>query len=165
MRRVLEGVRISNTEAQRHKDPERIFHHLRVLLIFILVSLLVTGCNLRAGNATNTPLPTPDIPRIQFTYPDNNSTVLENTDMQIDLLAEDSGAGVARVELLIDDLKANEARPEVSNEVPTFTVRMNWVTKGAGIHSLTAIAYRLDGVASAPTTILVQVLPRPTPQS
>jgi hypothetical protein len=137
---------------------------LPIALIVIVVSLLLTGCNLRAGNATTTPFPTPDIPRIQFQYPDNNSVVLEDTDLRIDLLAEDSGSGVARVELLIDDLKANEVRPKVSAAVPTFTVTMNWLARGTGIHSLTAIAYRLDGTTSAPATILVQVLPRATAQ-
>lgn len=158
------GMEILNTKTQRHRGTERIFPGLLVLPAFILFSMILAGCNLRAGNATNTPLPTPDIPRVKFSYPDNNSTVLESTDLRIDLLAEDNGSGVARVELLIDDLKANEARPEVSTEVPTFAVTMNWLAKGTGIHSLTAIAYRLDGVASAPATILVQVLPRPTTQ-
>jgi hypothetical protein len=129
----------------------------------MFIFLLLTSCNLRAGNVTNTPLPTPDIPRVRFLYPGNNSTVLENTDLRIDLLAEDGGAGVARVELLIDDISEREGAPEISEAVPTFTVTMNWLAKGVGKHSLIAIAYRPDGTASAPTTILVNVLPRGTP--
>jgi hypothetical protein len=128
---------------------------------WVLLLAILTGCNLRQGNVTNTPFPTPDIPRAQFLFPQNNSTVLEGTDLEIDLLAEDTGSGIARVELLVDDLPYRESSPQVSPAVPAFTVKMNWLAQGVGIHSMTVIAYRADGTASAPVLILVEVLPRP----
>lgn len=129
-------------------------------LLAVVSLVALTGCNLRQGNATNTPYPTPDIPQVDFIFPENNSTVLEGTDLQIDVVAEDPGDGVARVELFVDDVLLREAKPEVSEAVPTFTVRFNWLAQGVGIHSLTVVAYRMNGAASSPTTILVQVLPR-----
>jgi hypothetical protein len=126
------------------------------IAFYLLV--LLTGCNLQSG--ASTPIPTPDIPQVQFQFPTNNSTVLEGVDLSIELLATDEAAGVARVELLVDDQPHQEGKPEVNVTVPTFTVMMNWLAQGIGQHSLTAIAYRLDGTASAPETIIVEVVPR-----
>jgi len=126
-----------------------------------LIALLLAGCNIRTNNATNTPFPTPDIPRVQFMFPTNNATVLEGTDLTLELLAEDGGAGVARVDLLIDDLPHQSGIPKESLAVPVFTVRMNWLAEGVGFHSLTAVAYRADGTSSTATIINVEVIPRP----
>jgi hypothetical protein len=120
--------------------------------------ILLSGCNLQSG--TPTPIPTPNIPSVEFQFPQNNSTVVEGVDLDIDVVATDPGTGVARVELLVDDQPHLEGKPEISPEVPTFTVKMNWLAQGIGAHSLTAVAYRLDGTASAPKTIIVEVVAR-----
>lgn len=132
-----------------------------VSLLCLIVAFLIGGCNLRQGNATNTPFPTPDIPRVQFLFPENNSTVLDGTDLSINLLAEDNGVGVARVQLLVDEVVQGEGKPEIAPAVPTFTVTLHWLAKGVGKHALVAYAFRPDDTPSAPTTIIVEVLPRP----
>lgn len=126
---------------------------LRVTAILFL--FLVSACNLQMG--TPTPFPTPDIPQIRFQAPANNDSFPEGTDLTIALLAEDRGIGIARVELLVDDLPHSEAFPEVSGAVPVFTVTMNWLAEGPGYHSLTALAYRPDGTASSPATIIILI--------
>ncbi|MBI5669576.1 MAG: Ig-like domain-containing protein [Chloroflexi bacterium] len=125
-------------------------------LLTALLSLLA-ACNLQQG--TPPPLPTPDAPRVEFRAPLNGSTVVEGSELMVELLATDSSAGVARVELLVDDLPHQEGKPQVSVTVPTFTVVMNWQAQGVGLHSLTAVAYRQDGTASAPAVIVITVLP------
>jgi hypothetical protein len=121
-------------------------------------ALILSGCNLQSGQPT--PIPTPNIPSVEFQFPQNNSTVLEGTDLNIDLVGSDPGSGVARIELLVDDQPHQEGKPAISPEVPTFTVKMNWLAQGIGAHSFTAVAYRLDGTASAPQTIIIEVLAR-----
>lgn len=121
----------------------------------LLLTLLLTACNLQSGAPTV--IPTPDIPQIEFQEPANNESFAEGTDLAISLLARDAGIGIARVELLVDDLLHTEARPQVSEAVPIFTVTMNWLTEGIGFHSLTAIAYRPDGSASRVATINILV--------
>lgn len=129
---------------------------MRKLLIGLL--LLVAGCNL-----TNEPQPTPTapppMPEIEFLFPANEATVVEGTDLDIELLASDEGIGIARVEFLVDEAVINERGPDISAAVPLFTVRMNWLAQGQGRHTLSAIAYRPDGTASDMETILVNVLP------
>jgi hypothetical protein len=97
---------------------------------------------------------------VEFLSPLNGSTVFEGTDLTIDLVATDSGEGVARVQLLVDDMPHQEGTPVDATAVPTFTVTMNWLAAGIGFHSLTAIAYRSDGSASPHTIISIQVVER-----
>ncbi|MBE2266935.1 MAG: Ig-like domain-containing protein [Anaerolinea sp.] len=117
--------------------------------------LLLATLTFAAGCGTIAPAP-PDIPRVEFLFPMDGVTVIEGTDLQIGVVAQDS-AGVARIELSIDDLPHQAAAPTELASVPTFTVDMNWLARGAGLHSLTAVAYRLDGTASDPAIIRVNV--------
>jgi Big-like domain-containing protein len=132
---------------------------LRGIAVAVLVFIL-TACHIRTNDATNTPFPTPDIPRVSFLFPENRSTVLDGTDLGVQILAEDSGAGVARVELLVDDFSVGEAKPQVSAAVPVFNAILHWMAQGIGKHSLTAVAYREDDTASAPATIIIEVVAR-----
>jgi hypothetical protein len=129
-----------------------------MLRLVLLALLLLAGCNLQQG--TPTALPTPDAPAVEFLSPVNGSNVVQGTDLTIELVAIDHGQGVARVELLVDDVSHQEGTPVEDTVVPTFTVRMNWLADGIGRHSLAAIAYREDGTASPPTIISIQVVPR-----
>jgi hypothetical protein len=130
----------------------------RITVSFLALLIFLVGCNLQS--APSTPLPTPDIPSVQFQFPQNNSTIFEGVDLNIDILAIDESSGVSRVDLMVDDQPHQQGKPQVSTAVPTFTVTMNWIAQGVGQHSLTAVAYRLDGTASRPQTIIVEVVPR-----
>lgn len=155
MRRML------NPSAAYQNARTRYIASLQLAVVLVVIALVSSACNLRQGTATNTPFPTPDIPRVQFLFPENNSTVLEGTDLSITLLAEDSGIGVGQVQLFVDDVAQGEGKPEVAEAVPTFTVTLHWIAKGVGKHALVAFAFRPDGTPSAPATIVVEVLPRP----
>ncbi len=127
----------------------------------LIAVLLLCGCNL----TTQPPLtPTPAIPVISFQFPANNVEVAEGTDLQIQLLAQDT-VGVARVQLSIDSQPHQEAKPVDSETVPVFTVDMNWLAQGVGLHPLEATAYRLDGTPSDPVTINVKVIPADSTQT
>lgn len=132
-----------------------------VLLTALMVSM--SACNLQVG--TPTPPPTPDAPQIEFQTPTSAVLIIENTELNIELIARDAGVGVAKVELLIDDISYKEVSPTTSAAVPVFTVTMNWLAEGIGFHSMTAIAFRPDGTASPPVTIIVEVAPEQTETS
>lgn len=126
---------------------------------FIVVVLLATAaCTLTYG--TPTPIPTPDVPRAEFLAPANNSRFVEGAEIVIEILAQDAGIGVARVEFQVDGVTISEALPFVSGAVPVFTMRANWLAEGVGLHALAAIAYRPDGFASEPAFVIVEVLPK-----
>ena len=100
----------ADSSRSRTADGMRLSVIRRTLLL--LAALLLAGCNL--SNQTPTAVPTPNLPRVQFQSPANESTVYEGTDLAIQILAEDSGIGIARVELLADEQHVQEARPEIS---------------------------------------------------
>ncbi len=129
-------------------------HMLKNVLLMAMM-LCMSACNLQVG--TPTPPPTPDAPQIEFQAPSSAVLIAENTELDIELIARDVGVGVAKIELLIDDLPYQEVSPTTSAAVPVFTVTMNWLAKGIGFHSMTAIAFRPDGTASPPVTIIIEV--------
>ncbi|MDX2138981.1 MAG: Ig-like domain-containing protein [Chloroflexota bacterium] len=126
-------------------------------IVSAVVVLLLSACNL--SSLEPTPTPEVNVPLIEFLFPANNTVVVEGTDVQIQLLAQDPrGVGVARVELYVDDVKVSQALPEVSAAVQIFTVNMNWLAQGIGFHALSAIAYRPDGTLSDPMIIRIEVI-------
>ncbi len=66
---------------------------------------------------------------------------------------------MAKVELRVDDQPLQNASPVESDAVPLFTVEMNWLAEGVGLHILQATAFRLDGTPSNPALINVNVTP------
>ena len=124
--------------------------------LIVALMLALSACNLMSSGAT--PTPNRYIPTVQFQFPMDGITVIEGTDLQVQLVAHDpNGSGVAQVDLLVDDVLHQEASPVERPAVPIFTVDMNWLASGVGLHSMTAIAYRTDGTTSEPTIIRVNV--------
>ncbi len=136
---------------------------MRSLVAPILALLaLLPACTLVGPEVPLTP--TPDLPSIQFQYPTNNAQVFINTDLNIELVARDNTSGVSRVELYVGPLAEGEplqtVTPVSAESVPVFTLTVNWLARPVGATSLTAVAYRADGVRSDETTILLDVIPR-----
>jgi hypothetical protein len=129
----------------------------RISFLSLLLPVLLSACNLTA--ATPTPVPTPDIPRVDIREPANNRQVVEGVEFDIDIVARDEGAGISRVELLVDGELLNDAQPVEATAVDVFRVTMNWLARDPGLHVLEAIAYRPDGTASDPAIINIEVLP------
>jgi hypothetical protein len=133
---------------------------LTVLTRSLLVAaglLALAGCNLIREADVNALVPAL---RVSFQEPANMTQVRAGEDVLFLLVAEDAaGPGVARVDLLVDDRLIQQGMPEVSSAVPVFTVQMRWRASNPGLHALTAVAYREDGVASAPETIALEVVP------
>src|SRR5262245_61526565 len=100
------------------------YRFVRLIALFVVL-LLVSGCNL--STTPPTAIPTPDLPRVEFQQPINGATVVEGSDLTIDLVATDAAAGIVRIELLIDDLPYREGTTENGFPVPTFHVLLNWL--------------------------------------
>lgn len=127
--------------------------------LIALALLVLAGCNLDSSNLT--PVPTPDIPRVEFLFPDNNSTVIEGADLTLDILARDEGSGIAQIELLLNGQTLRTASPQDALTLAEFRVEMNWFAQGVGRHVLSVIAYRGDGVPSDEARLVIEVIPPP----
>lgn len=127
----------------------------------LFISLISAGCNLTYNT---TPTPSPFF--IRFQTPAADSVVAEQTPLEIILVAEDTiGDGIARVDLLVDDILYQQGTPVDAAAVPIFSVKMDWTARGLGLHALSAIAYREDGTATNAATIRLLVGPAQTPNS
>src|SRR3982750_4397096 len=88
-----------------------VWRTLFATVVLMGMALTLAGCNLRSVNApTDTPYPTPNIPQVRFVFPENRSSVIEGTDLAVELLAEDPGVGIAKVQLLVDDSPQGEGK-------------------------------------------------------
>ncbi len=134
---------------------------MRRSLIGVLLGLLLfttlAACNL--GAAGITPSPTPEIPTATILAPANNARVVEGVELDIEILGEDLGQGISRIELIVDGISINTATPQTdAASVPQFRVVMNWLAEGIGLHRIEAVAYRLDGTPSREAIIVVEVV-------
>lgn len=125
----------------------------QLIVIVVSVFIGITGCTLDA-----TPAPTPDLPRVQFVAPPNNSRVVNHTDLTIDLYAHDRTMGIAKIELYADGSLVKEASLPNYGVQTDFRVQVNWLASGLGFHVLSAIAYRPDGTRSDETFLSIEVV-------
>ena len=134
---------------------------LRRARFIVLMLLLVAGlCGCNLSTTAPTPVPTPDLPRVEIRSPQNNQDVIEGTDFDFDIVARDQTAGIARVDLVIDGTVINSANPFGDNPVPVFATVMNWVARNSGLHVVEVIAYRPDDTPSDPARISINVVTR-----
>ncbi len=124
-------------------------------LAAICLIIVSAGCNL-----TYSATPTPEPFSVRFQTPESDTVIAEQSPMEIIIVAEDRvGSGIVRVDLFLDDVLYQQGTPVDNTAVPVFSVKMNWITRGLGLHSLSAIAYREDGAATNPAVIRLLVGP------
>lgn len=121
----------------------------------LAVLVLLSACNLIP--AETTALPTPDLPQVEFISPPNRAAVVEGALLDVDIVAQDDTAGIAKVEFFVDGSLLQTGEPDSGDEA-IYRVTMNWLAEGLGSHSLSAIAYRPTGIAGQETTIVVEVV-------
>jgi hypothetical protein len=128
----------------------------------LFLGLGLGGCNLQGFQPT--PTATPELPSVEFIFPTNESTIVEGTELDVDIVGRDALTGISKIEFFVEGQKINEAVPTESSAVPVFRVTMNWRARGIGYHALSAIAYRPDGTASVEAIIIVEVVSPPSGQ-
>ncbi|GAB4325403.1 MAG: hypothetical protein Kow00117_13110 [Phototrophicales bacterium] len=116
--------------------------------------ILSAGCNL---NADSQVIPTRDRPIVQFIAPENNTRVVEGFDLTLDLYAQDS-IGVARIELRLNGQTFRDLDYPNYQSGQQFRAQTNWIARGIGFHSFSAIAYRVDGTQSDEVFISIEVV-------
>jgi hypothetical protein len=122
--------------------------------LLMIVLIAVSGCSL-----SNTATEAPTALTVEFIYPANNLSIVEGTDLQIQLAARaPDGKGVARIELRVDGELVRTAVPVEAAAVPVFVAEMNWLTAGIGLHALEAVAYDADGSTSTPKLLRINVI-------
>lgn len=132
-------------------------HHTHLVLLWGLLLIVLSACNL--GTPKATPAPTPDIPTVDILSPPNNAQVIEDTNFDIDIIGRDNGAGVSKIELYVDGTLINEKSSD-TGALPQYRVTMNWLAQGVGLHVVSAVSYREDGRQSDEAIINIEVIAR-----
>jgi len=116
------------------------------VLIGILF-LMLAGCSF--GGAP---------PTVIIDSPPSGTLVNLGNDVQAQVTASDAdGEGVARVDLQVNGVVVQTSQAP-GNGQANYSVLLTWTPTEIGTYTLTAIAYRADGTASEPASVIVEIV-------
>jgi hypothetical protein len=125
---------------------------LQRLSLILVAGLILSGvlaCDPFGGGATK--------PTVTVSSPENLTEVQVGAEVEVVSTARDT-KGVTKVELAVDGvLFSTEASPSPQGDT-SWTLTQTWVTTDPGTHNLTVTAYNVDGLASDPWVIAVNVV-------
>lgn len=136
----------------------------RLNIVFVIAMLAVAGlaCNLTdGGQDAPAAVPEADAPVVEIRVPVNGMSFAEGTGVIIQVVGTDSGSGVSRIDLQVDDLPAGSSPAPNASGQSAYIANFTWTAQGIGAHSISAQAFRSDGTASAPAIISITVIEAP----
>jgi subtilase family serine protease len=118
----------------------------------VVISLVLVGsmlaCEIGGG---------PSKPTITITAPSSDAQFEEGDEVNV-LSSADDAKGVVRVELYVDgDLYRTDSSPSADGETSLAMVQ-TWQAAGVGMHTLSVVAYNVDGVESDPWAVTIEVV-------
>jgi len=122
--------------------------HMALLLVVTLLLASVSACEFGGGPAK---------PTITIAAPTSDAQFEEGDDVTI-LSSANDAKGVTRVELYVDgDLYRTDSSPSAEGE-KSLAMAQTWVAADPGTHSLSVIAYNVDGAESDPWAVTIKVV-------
>jgi hypothetical protein len=119
-----------------------------VLMALVLVGSIL-ACDIGGGAAK---------PTIAITAPTSDAQFEEGDEVNVLSSASDA-KGVVRVELYVDgDLFRTDSSPSAEGET-SLAMAQTWTARDPGVHTLSVIAYNVDGTASDPWAVSIEVVP------
>jgi len=124
---------------------------LRYLALVLVVALLAASalaCDLGGG---------PTKPTISITAPTSDAQFEEGEEVNV-LSSANDAKGITRVELLVDgDLYRTDSSPSAEGE-KSLAMAQTWTATDPGMHTISVIAYNVDGAASEPWAVTIEVV-------
>lgn len=124
---------------------------LRYLALVLVVALLATStlaCDLLGG---------PTKPTITITAPTSDAQFEEGEEVNV-LSSANDAKGITRVELLVDgELYRTDSSPSAEGE-KSLAMAQTWTAADPGMHTLSVIAYNVDGAESAAWAVTIKVV-------
>ncbi len=128
-------------------NPTRVRSVGLVLVAFLLVSGMV-ACDIGGGASK---------PTIAITAPTSDAQFEEGEEVTV-LSSANDAKGVTRVELYVDgDLYRTDSAPSAEGETSLAMIQ-TWVAADPGMHTLSVIAYNVDGAESEPWAVTIEVV-------
>ncbi|MBZ0293444.1 MAG: SH3 domain-containing protein [Anaerolineae bacterium] len=132
-------------------------HYYKFRHALWLIVLLLAACNL---NNTSDAIPNvfDGPPTVQIAAPLPNATFLDGVTVNIQARVSNAGTGVNRVDVAVDDAVIAEISDPNTAGVPAFSITQSWPAAGTGSHTISVTAYRVDGTASDPASVTINVV-------
>ncbi len=128
-------------------NPTRVRSVGLVLVVLLLVSGMV-ACDIGGGASK---------PTITITAPTSDAQFEEGEEVNV-LSSANDAKGVTRVELYVDgDLYRTDSAPSADGET-SLAVIQTWVATDPGMHTLSVVAYNVDGAESEPWAVTIEVV-------
>jgi hypothetical protein len=128
-------------------NPTRVRSVGLVLVALLLVSGMV-ACDIGGGAAK---------PTIAITAPTSDAQFEEGEEVNV-LSSANDAKGVTRVELYVDgDLYRTDSAPSAEGETSLAMIQ-TWVAADPGRHTLSVVAYNVDGAESEPWAVTIEVV-------
>jgi len=122
--------------------------NLALVLVVALLAASALACDLGGG---------PTKPTIVITAPTSDAQFEEGEEVNV-LSSANDAKGVTRVELLVDgDLYRTDSSPSAEGE-KSLAMAQTWTAADPGMHTLSVIAYNVDGAASEPWAVTIEVV-------
>ncbi|GAB1421672.1 hypothetical protein MASR2M15_18530 [Anaerolineales bacterium] len=118
----------------------------------------MTACTLSDGSG---PTATPEItgaPLVTINSPLPNATFLVGTEANILARIENAGPDIAKVEVKVNDTLIGQADNPNPSGARAFTITQKYPTYEAGQFTISIVAFRADGSASVPATVMITVV-------
>ena len=127
------------------------------VLFITLLALLIAALACNAPGARSSVTPTPEgRPSVVISSPPSGTEVVLGEEVLIQSTSTDS-VGVTRVDLQVDGVVVrSDTAPDPQGQT-SFALLQSWTPTEPGEHTLSVIAYRADGTASDPATIMIRV--------
>ena len=135
----------------------------RCVLPILALSTAALACHLENAS-DNTPQYLETKPLVLLLAPVNGSTYAEGIPVEFHAIAQDAGAGVARVEFRVDDIPVGEVAAANPDGQPSLAARITWVAADKRGHLVTVEAFRADGSSLGLSDVTIKVTDRPTTQ-
>ncbi len=136
-------------------------------LVWLALIGALLACSLSTTPVDETQQRLERAPLVVALAPANGSVYAEGTRVALYAIAQDTGAGVARITFRMDDIVVGEVTAENPAGVPSLFARADWTAVDKRRHLLTVEAFRADGSLLGVQDVSLQVTDAPgaTPAS
>ncbi len=129
--------------------------------VWLALAGAITACSLSLTPADEAQRRLERAPLVVVLAPVNNSVYAEGTQVVLYAIAQDAGAGVARIAFRMDDRLISEVAAANPLGVPSLLARADWTAVDKRRHLLTVEAFRADGSLLGVQDVAVQVTDAP----
>ena len=129
--------------------------------VWLVLIGAITACSLSLTPADEAQRRLERAPLVVALAPVNGSIYAEGTQVVLYAIAQDTGAGVARITFRMNERLIGETTAENPAGVPSLLARANWTAVDRRGHLLTVEAFRADGSLLGVQDVSIQVTDAP----